>query len=202
MGAEVIFPVHENYLNIAPYFPDINFRSRNKINIDYDCREITRTNEYTVIPFRYSNIFQKVPYRLVMRAKYDMVGADFNLWRELTIERNYSRENELKKILGIYDDEKFDFVCERYGNAGRKILIGRPTNRTTVFLYHIKGFTLLDWCGLIEQAEEIHTVHTSIHYLLEVLNVKKPPHIYTRKPLETSHSFYKYLFAKDYEWHS
>ena len=51
-----------------------------------------------------------------------------------------------------------------------------------VNLAYIEGFTLLDWGKVIESASEIHTVSTSLIYMIEVL-YKKPMqniHIYQR----------------------
>ena len=36
----------------------------------------------------------------------------------------------------------------------------------------IDGFSLFDWCKVIENAQEIHTVHTSMPYLIDKLDIK------------------------------
>jgi hypothetical protein len=44
----------------------------------------------------------------------------------------------------------------------------------------IEGFNLFDWCQVIENAAEIHTVETSICYLIEKMNTTKKLFMYAR----------------------
>jgi hypothetical protein len=64
----------------------------------------------------------------------------------------------------------------------------------------IDGYTLLDWAGIIEKAETIHTVNTSLLYMLETLNVTDQLHLYTRN---NGRDFQQteYLRSKKYQLH-
>ena len=67
----------------------------------------------------------------------------------------------------------------------------------------IDGYTLLDWAGIIENASAIHTVNTSIMYLLETLELSTDNiHVYSRN--ENGKDFIKvdYLFKMKYAKHN
>jgi hypothetical protein len=63
----------------------------------------------------------------------------------------------------------------------------------------MEGYSLFDWAAVMEQAVEIHTVSTSIIYLLELLHLRA--HIYIRRPDERSHSYYDYLLEQKHILH-
>jgi hypothetical protein len=58
----------------------------------------------------------------------------------------------------------------------------------------IEGFSLFDWAKVLEGAKEIHTVSTSVLYILDLLETG-PVHVYVRAPNEKDHSFYDYIFT-------
>jgi hypothetical protein len=62
----------------------------------------------------------------------------------------------------------------------------------------VEGFTMMDWYLVIMAASSIHTVGTSIIYLLELLNLKKETqiHIYLREPDEKDFANYEYIMKK------
>ena len=55
--------------------------------------------------------------------------------------------------------------------------------------------------GVIENANTIHTVHTSLQYLIDVIS-KAPDdlNIYPRTEIYEPHSYYDYLFIKNYNY--
>jgi hypothetical protein len=52
-------------------------------------------------------------------------------------------------------------------------------------LSFINGYTLFDWSKVIENATEIHTVDTSVIYLVEKLTTKSKLYLYPRHPEHT-----------------
>lgn len=207
-GFQVVFPVVEAYEDIARHFPDVLFVPRDLLAIDHERQDIHTMGDTTVIPFRFADRVMKVPYAKIMKAKYDMVGADYNDWRTLTFFRYNRKQDELKKLLGI-TNKPYTLINKDYGMKGVKLPAGQmsiPNPYTTVKqvveLKRIEGFTLLDWAAVIEGATNIITPHTSLHYLLEVLDLKCEPDILLRMPLERTHVNYQYLFKKRYKWHN
>jgi hypothetical protein len=120
-----------------------------------------------------------------MQAKYMLLEADPELWRTLSFTRNIEKENQLKQHLNINPDDKFIFVNNNFAGPefNYKADINLKTDLRIVHQEYIEGFTLLDWCGVLEQADEIHTVSTSLFFVIEALKLEKTLlHLYPRKP--------------------
>jgi len=201
LGYDVIFPIAGKYLEIQKHFPEILFIEKKFLDIDYDNKTIHEQDGATVIPFRWSNQFMQVPYRWVMRAKYDMVEADFNDWRKLEWKRDVEAETSLMKRLGIKKGDRYCVANSVYagiGGGGKAIVLKPQVDMTIVWMDKIEGVTLLDWTMVLENATEIHTVHTAVQYMLEVMKLKCVPHIYKRLPQEPFHTYYDYLFKQPY----
>ena len=61
----------------------------------------------------------------------------------------------------------------------------------------ISGFSLFDWHLVIEKATEIHTVGTSINYLIELLDINsKEVNLYKRLPDENHFHNYDYILKR------
>lgn len=194
----IIWPVNPIYLNIQKHFPDIQFVNKETFKMDYNRKDIYELNSCTVIPMRFSDSIMKVPYYDCMRSKYTMVGLDMDVWRTLTFKRDHANETALFKKLGLRPGVKYTLVneCFRTGSSGRVDI--QTNNAKVVKMSTIEGFTLLDWSLVIEHASEIHTVGTSINYLIEILKPKaKAIHLYIRKPDEKDFKNYDYILSKD-----
>ena len=60
----------------------------------------------------------------------------------------------------------------------------------------------MDWGRVIENASAMHTVGTSINYIIELLPTKaRQIHLYPRIPQEKNFDNYDYLLSKDYIFH-
>jgi hypothetical protein len=63
----------------------------------------------------------------------------------------------------------------------------------------IPGYSLFDWAAVIEKADQVHTVSTSIIYILEQLELgQKPIHLYLRKPIEQDFRNVDYILTSNY----
>ena len=188
-GHTVILPVLNQLLSLQPYFPYVKFVDMDSLDIDYEEKNVVETEEHIILPIRHS-----VPR---MGNKYVMVDMDFNDWRNLTWLRHRNKEEKLKKILGIKAGDKYNLIngnfSSHYPFVQREIVV-RNGNKN-IIMTPIKGFTLLDWAGVIENATAIHTVNTSIMYMLEILELSTNDiHVYSRN--ENGKDFIKvdYLF--------
>jgi hypothetical protein len=94
-----------------------------------------------------------------MEAKYMLLEADPELWRTLSFTRNKEKEEKLKQYLNINPEDKFIFINNNFAGPeyDYKIDIEFQTDLKIIHQEYIDGFTLLDWCGVLEQAEEIPT---------------------------------------------
>lgn len=139
-----------------------------------------------------------------MEAKYMLLEADPELWRTLNFTRNTEKETQLKQYLNINPNDKFIFVNNNFAGPeyNYKVDIKPQTNLRIIHQEYIDGFTLLDWCGVLEQANEIHTVSTAIFFVIEALKLEKTPlHLYPRKPIDKDLSPIKTLISNRWICH-
>ena len=199
-GYEVTWPVDEKFLDgLSRAYPAINFIPEKDSPVSLDIKNSGVINGYKLFPIRFSDTLQRVPYRAVMRAKYDMMGMDFTEWSKCAMwKRDEDRENELAELLGA--EGEYCLVNTNFTTKGRKAQIPNRFRLKTINIDFIPGFSLFDWAKVIENASEIHTVSTSILYMFEVLDLKCVPSIYIRRPIEKNHSFYDYLFTKPFNY--
>lgn len=198
-GHKVVWALEPHYLNIAKHFPEIQFVDKNLLHIDYTSRKEINGNGFKVIPLRFSDSIMKVHYSECMKSKYMMFNLDWKMWRGL--ENSWIRfsgnENKLFDVLGIKPDEMYCVVNMQFRNGGKGHRhINISTDKKIVEMRMIPGFSLLDWAKVLEYASEIHTVSTSIIYLLEMINSRATNiHIYVRRPDEKNHDNYSYILT-------
>lgn len=192
-GYEVIWPVIKEFLYVKDYIKGINFVDRDGIFDHMDFyKSLTPVNNqeegFVYLPFDVSHVnFGVAP----MKGKYMLLqymGFDVNEsnWKDYFIfERNHEREMRCKEILGI-GDEPFVFVNNMF--ASPPDIIYRDVDvqdKSIKVVYHkpehIKQFNVFDLCWVIENATEIHTVETSLCYLVEKLETKGKLNMYSRK---------------------
>lgn len=197
-GHKVIHPYLETYGQIWKHFPEITWVPKSLLGINYHTRTVVETDNYKILPLRW----QEKP-GAVMRSKYDFMEMDFMEWRKLTWVRNREAEDNLFDSLGLNDGAPYILVNETFQHDERgKMRIKTDPGIRRIDIRHIPGFTLLDWGKVIESASEIHTVSTSLNYILDCdfLNINCPMHIYPRHPKE-GFSAIDYLMKKNYTWH-
>ena len=176
---------------------------------------VSSPSESLTLNLQYS-IESNHPYD-IMKCKYNMIGKmlkelpielhniDWSDWSNyLKINRNFEKENKLYyDVLGLKDDEEYVFVNTMYGvnqyiPKAKNSIVNK--NLKIIELNFIGGFTLFDWCKVIENAAEIHTADTSINYLIEVLNLKSK--ILKLHPRHVDHSpkCLSNIFKTEWEW--
>lgn len=163
-----------------------------------------------------NSIEENHPYD-IMTSKYSMIGKtlkflpeslhkiNFNNWVEyFTFERNVEKEKKLfHEVLGLNENSSYILYNSKFGisqinHSVEKYANGIQTKKIDLMI--LNDFTLLDWCKVIENAEEIHTVDTSIIYLVEKLSLKaKKIKIYPRHSEHTKKCLQNILH-KGWEW--
>jgi hypothetical protein len=106
-------------------------------------------------------------------------------------------------ILNLKDGEEYIFCNRNYGvnQTMNKVFENiEERNKRTIELSYVPGYTLFDWCKVIENASEIHTVDTSINYVIEKLTLKSQViNLYPRHPEHTFKCLNK-LFKTKWNW--
>jgi hypothetical protein len=194
----VIWPVVDHYYWVKDYI-----KINNLTFIKFSEFNSFNYKEYIEIPLQHAHSL--VPQADdCMQAKYMLLNADLELWRSISFNRNQEKENQLKKHLNISPEDKFIFVNNNFAGPeyNYKVDIQLQTNLKIIYQEYIDGFTLLDWCGILEQASEIHTVSTAIFFVIEALKLEKTPlHLYPRKPIDKDLSPIKTLINNKWICH-
>lgn len=202
-GHAVIFPVEDSYIataSIQKNFPGIKFIPFSEFE-KFECSEqpgIHEDEEKIIV-----NLINTSNYVQHMGEKYIKLNLPVQYWRNVKIERDAISEDKLLGILGVRENEKFNLINEFYSNRKTSNTIPILQNGyKNIYLEKIDGFNLFDWMGVIEKASTIHTVHTSIQYIIDTMaNVTEDLHIYPRVEIYEPHAYYDYLFAKKYTYH-
>lgn len=195
-GHSVILPVQKDFLNLQANFPYIKFIDMDLFDINYDEKKIVENENFIILPLRFSNN--------MMSNKYKMVDMNFDLWKTLTWLRHRFKEEKLKKLLGIEAGDKYNLINKNFTSIQpfqcREINV--KNEYKNIIMTPIDGFNLLDWSGVIESASTIHTVNTSILYLLEILELStKDIHLYSRNVNGLDFKDIEYLFNIDFKKH-
>ena len=187
-GYKVIWPVEDKDIWLKDYIKYVDFRKKSEFPMDYEqCRMDYTYEGIPVLPIRFSNPLLRgfAPHygddkQNWMLDKYRLLDLPLDMWRSLTWTRNHERENELYDFLKI--KEPYSFGNMHYGGGFATYDFGVQTD---VQLKKIKDFTLLDWTKIIINADVIHTVETSLVYMIETLPIKaREIHLHPRLPWE------------------
>jgi hypothetical protein len=203
-GNKIILPVLNKFLDLQPYFPYINFIDKEEYEIDYEEIKIIKKEDTIILPMRWSREFFNSPLNDTMLNKYKMVGMDLNEFRDLTWLRHRSKEDELMNLLNIKEGDEYNLINMNYHTfIDGKVDIKIDNNIRNIEMRTIEGFTLLDWTRVIEEAKNIHTVNTSILFLLECLDLNADEiHLYSRNVDGRDFDQTNYLWSKKYITHN
>jgi len=183
-GYQIWWPV------IDQYFFSIN-RHMPKRGINF-CRQ---SDEFPMKELFFSNIANPVqegetaniylplqhadlgyPGESVLKAKYKTMAIDYSNWQShFKFVRNSSQEDVLfYDVLGLVDDRKYSFVNLWYGSPPESLKAESSINteHQIIEMSMIDGFTIFDWCKVLEEASEIYCVDTGLFYIIDMLQLK------------------------------
>jgi len=210
-GNRIIWPVLPHFVEgLNRAYPDITFVNFEQIPINYERREqyTTTLKEYgdcTVLPIRFANNILNVPYTECMSSKYALYGMDWREWKEDAMwVRDIDKECELQvRLLNITTGAtpKDPIYCDSFSLINRFFRSDMSgcadIPHRGVELCNIDGYSLFDWAMIMQLADSIHTVSTSIIYMLELLKLKsKEVNLYVRKPDEVDFRNIDYILQK------
>jgi hypothetical protein len=175
-GYNIIWPLREDILWIANYISGIDFCSLNDnffgIDAYYSGHYILDRHDLLFL----SPDGFRVPGRRIMESKYLLINESDHDWFDYFIySRNKEKEDELYyDVLNLKDEEEFIFVNKMASVDVRKsdVLDDLIFDTPIIELQLLDGFSMIDWCKVLENAKEIHTVHTGINYLIDTLPTK------------------------------
>jgi hypothetical protein len=185
-GYKVIAPVNDDIIWIQEYIPYVEFHKKSQFRYSYET--VQQANDGRLhLPTRFSHPLLRgydLHYgdarQFWMPDKYTFLGLPVEKWKELKFERNDERELSLYDMINL--PQKYNFINNNFGGNFERVEIATSNGLPNVYMKKIEGFTMLDWGMVIEEAETIHTVETSLLYYVESLNFKGDKHLYPRYP--------------------
>lgn len=154
---QVIWPLRPDIVWIREYIPNIYFPSVDDV---FPGKEIFDTAAGFAI--EETGAFISIATAdlthndgKIMSSKYSMLGIDFSDWQDyFHFDRNLDKENELYyNVLGLTDDAEFIFINNLYNTDIKNSNLFSKNNfdLPVVELKIIDGFTLFDWCKVLEK---------------------------------------------------
>lgn len=204
-GNPILWPVLPHFVEgLNRAYPDITFVDYKSLPLDYENRNQYHTTidgigEAIVLPLRWADTLLKVPYTQCMSSKYAMYGMDWQRWKEHAMwKRNEQQEDYLYWALKPPVSDNYNLVNCIFGSDSQlQVPIEVPNKLRDIRMQTYQGVSLFDWAKLLEQATEIHTVSTSIIYILELLDLQAPGvHLYPRRPHEHDFRNIDYILQK------
>lgn len=191
-GYEIVWPITNLYLYINDYL-DINFKF---ISNDSDFEGKKLFIENSKIPIESDN-FIYLPLQdashivgdSVMSAKYRLCNILMDDYLDyIVIKRNKERENFLFDQIVNTVGTTYTLLNINYATPpeGRIHLpkINKTINNPIINMSILKDSHIFDWCKLIEDCQEFHTVGTSITFITEKLQEKGTLFMYKRPEMD------------------
>jgi hypothetical protein len=185
-GYRVIWPLASHIMYITDYIETcgieyVDIKSNFPKKDFYDVNNpLVIEKDFVFLPL--ANASHRILSSSLMYAKYDLVGLDFNIWRDsFNFKRNKEREDNLYyNILGLTDNEPYVFLNRKFGTPPyyNEAPFGINTNDKVVEMQFIPNDNLFDWLKVIENASMVVTVDTSYQYLMEKMNNLKATEFY------------------------
>jgi len=200
-GYQIIWPLRSDIVWIRDYITDIYFPS---VNDSFPGKDIFDNAAGYVIEENAAFISTATADIThsdgkIMSSKYSMIGLDYDDWQDyFHFDRNLDKENELYyNVLGLTDDAEFIFINNLYNTDIKNSNLFSENNfdLPVIELKILDGFTLFDWCKVLEKAKKIYTINTSINYIIEVIDTSYDEYVIYAHD-EKNKTEIDYLFKK------
>lgn len=203
-GYHVVWGTEPQFVEgLTRAYHDVTFLDKRVLNIDYNIKDKRPYLDGVIAPIRWADQILRLPYTDCMRAKYMLYDLDYNIWRRNAMPfRDIDKERKLAELLGATGE--YNLVSSHFGSDSRfNANISVDNGLPNIEMRTMKGYSLFDWCYIIENATNIHTVSSSIVYLLEILKLQaKEVHLYGRSiEPKTWYQNIEYLLSKKYIIH-
>lgn len=211
--AKVLWPILPHLLFLKDYLysvwgEDVEYISTEDdfpLKTTYDdsgVQKVTEASDVTYVPFHNPPLSS----RGIMKSKYELIGLPWQNWRmHFAFKRSRLKEKELfHNVLGIKVNEPFALVNSNWctppdvRTVQNKVAI--LPGLKLVEMRIIPGYTIFDWCKVIEEATQIVTVDTCLNYIIDVLPVKADKLTMTLRSNRSNFFHTEGLFAQPWEY--
>lgn len=165
-GYNVVWPIKDLYLDAVEKHIDADF-------VEWHCDSKYSRLAYSAdLILNLDGATSRYPNMGIVDAKYAAAEIyDFDNWIDyFNLVRDLDKEKELTSLVkDKIKTKKYSLVNNNYGtppNTLRKNIIPK-TNYDIVEMSLSPKYNIFDWIGVIENAAEIWTVDTCIHYIMD-----------------------------------
>lgn len=158
LGYDITYWVSDEYMWIKDYIKDVNFipldstytgdiepiYEQDKVYLPLYFKQISNPTEWNITGWLYD--------------KYRVARLDPMMWKTFTFDRNTEKENSLFTELDL---EGKDYILLNGASSSGGRTLNVQSDLQIVNMSTIEGYTMLDWCKVIENSKEFHTVVTS-----------------------------------------
>lgn len=144
------------------------------------------------LPLTYADRY--FPQCSTMISKYYFLSIPIGDWRKsFSMKRNADRE---KKLVEKYDlFEEYILVNKSFGteyqDRNLDLVSTKKIHYMNIEQDKENGFHLFDWILALENASEIHTVETSLCFLVDKYCLNNSIHMYEKRKKDEPNTFYK-----------
>lgn len=152
---------------------------------------VHQTENEFYLPLSYADRY--IPNASVMASKYYFLSIPIGDYRKhFKVNRNYERENRLIREYNLFGD--YVLVNNSFGTEAQKrdIVIESDLKVHYMDIEQDKsnGFNIFDWIMALENAKEIHTVETSLCYLIDKYSLNSKIHMYEKRTSSQPNTYY------------
>lgn len=186
---KVFWPVTNVYNYIGEYIHQENVIFQDESQLLNRGESIINDDDLLYIPLQNCNVPVGNDWAHgYMKYKF-FFDTDFSDWKSyFELRRNFDREKKLMETINVDFNKPFNFINRNFGSPPGYITnteINVENGNQNVYMEIKEGFNIFDWIGIIEMADEIHIMESSLYYILEKLNIEDNVYIYSK---------YKYLY--------
>lgn len=150
-----------------------------------------QTENELYVPLSYADRY--IPNASVMISKYYLLSISIGDYRKhFSINRNYERENKLVQKYGLTDD--YILVNPSFGTESQQRDLEIKSNSKIHYMDiqqdRENGFHIFDWIMALENAKEIHTVETSLCYLIDKYCKNNKLYMYEKRTSSQPNTYY------------
>jgi len=198
-GYTVYYPVGSVYYDIVSQY----IKKKNLIWVresdDFPLKQYYGTVNFhqsedeLYIPVGYADRY--LPICPVMISKYYFLSIPISDYRKhFKLQRDYQREQKLIDTYKLYGE--YVLVNKSFGTDSKdRDIVPEVDSNTKVHVMNIEDdkkneFHLFDWISALENASEIHTVETSICYLIDKYCTNKM-YMYEKRQSDEENTYYR-----------
>jgi hypothetical protein len=196
-GYTVIYPVGDSYFDIvSSYIKKDNLQWVREsddfpLKFLYDMPERIELGEDIYLPLTHAQSHNSLS---LMIGKYAFAGLPVTDYRDAyEIDRDYEREKLLMDAYDLHND--FIIVNEVYGTFPHtkkhdiNIKSDSKVHVMSVQQDIDNGFHVFDWIGALQKAKEVHSVGTSICYMMDKYCTDNEIHLYERRTIDEPRTY-------------